>query len=33
MESPRRYISDKTVGGFINILPISYVCSRRDIVR
>ena len=32
-ESPRRYISDKIVGGFINVLPTSYICSRRDIVR
>jgi len=26
-------MSDKTVGGFINVLPTSHVCSRRDIVR
>ena len=28
-ESPRRYISDKTVGGFIYVLSISYLRSRR----
>ena len=33
MESPRRYILDKTVGGFINIPPMSYIYSRGDIVR
>jgi len=33
MESPRRYISDKTVGGFINVLPMSHIYSRRDIVK
>jgi len=24
---------DETVGGFINVLPTSHICSRRDIVR
>jgi len=26
-------MSDKTVGGFINVLPTSHIYSRRDIVR
>jgi len=32
-ESSRRYISDKIVGGFINVLSTSHVCPRGDIVR
>jgi len=29
----RRYILDKTVGGFINVLSTSHICPRGDIVK
>jgi len=32
-EPSRRYISDKTVGGFINVPSTSHICPRGDIVR